>query len=357
MMSFCNITNPLYFNEKAFEKLVCDLGIADDPTLIAHDIFWESGGGFARPVNARRFASEWRTWLTDTYGSYENAEKSFGEPLDRTETGDVICPHSDNYVKRITEKRVKMTAFTRFLTDMTSRKWRDAISKMRKYDSNHLYTNRIGHLDDNVPNVFLSPASKHLDFMCLEAYSFTLDDMGYYASAALDRAAHCVSGGKPVTWVEYGISLPGMSGLAVGTKLLWDGEKNLPLEWRIEEQSRYQAQFNRLFRFCESKGSMPWFYPGGFRFTNTATADMWHRTDLFAPLSANILKQTTFSATEAAKERKKMSRNTRRSIPRVSFHIGANSCTAKAFSASLISTVRDFFTVNLLKITELRAWV
>ncbi len=307
MMSFCNITNPLYFNEKAFAKLVRDLGIADDPTLIAHDIFWESGGGFARPVNARHFAPEWRAWLIDTYGSYERAEKSFGEPLDRTETGDVICPHSDNYVKRIAEKRVKMTAFTRFLTDMTSSRWRDAISKMKKYDSNHLYTNRIGHLDDNVPNVFLSPASKHLDFMCLEAYSFTLDDMGYYASAALDRAAHYVSGGKPVTWVEYGISLPGMSGLAVGTKLLWDGEKNQPLEWRLEEQRQYQAQFNRLFGFCASKGSMPWFYPGGFRFTEHSDCGYVAQNGSLRPAFREYLKSGDFfSSGKGKREEKKI---------------------------------------------------
>lgn len=56
--------------------------------------------------------------------------------------------------------------------------------------------------------------------MCLEAYTFTGDKYGLYASAALDRAASYVSGGKPVTWVEYGMNLTGMSGLAVGTKIL-----------------------------------------------------------------------------------------------------------------------------------------
>lgn len=267
MMSFCNITNPLYFDECAFEEFMRQLGVSDDPTLFAHDIFWESGGGFFSGFYSRRFSEEWCEWLLDSYGSFEAAEHSFGEPLDRTCQGDIICPPTDGYHRCDAKKRPKMTAFTRFIDDMVSSKWNRAITAMKRYDSNHLYTNRIGHLDDRIPNAFLSAAAKHLDFMCLEAYSITLDECGFYASAALDRAASYVSGGKPVTWVEYGISLPGMSGLAVGTKLLWDGENNRPLDWRLDEQRDYQAQFNKLFRFCDSKGTLPWFYPGGFRFT------------------------------------------------------------------------------------------
>jgi len=267
MMSFCNITNPLYFNEIAFAEFVKQLDIADDPTLFAHDIFWESGGGFVGVFNSRKFAGEWKDWLVEYFGSIENAEKTFGVPLDRTPAGDVICPFSEHFHKRDMECRVMMTMFTRFCTEMVGRKWNRAIKLMKKYDNNHLYTNRIGHLDDTTPNVFLSAAAKHLDFMCLEAYSITLDDTGFLASVALDRAAHCVSGGKPVTWVEYGISLPGMSGLAVGTKILWDGERNAPVDWRLEEQRSYQEQFNSLFAMCDVKGTMPWFFPGGFRFT------------------------------------------------------------------------------------------
>ncbi len=267
MMSFCNITNPLYFNEKAFAEFIEMLGVSDDPTLFAHDIFWESGGGFVGVFNSRKFAGEWRDWLIERYGSIAVAEESFGVTLDRTVAGDVICPYSEHFYKRDMECRLMMTAFTRFLTEMAGRKWNDAIRAMKKYDNNHLYTNRIGHLDDTTPNIFLSAVAKHLDFMCLEAYSITLDDTGFLASVALDRAAHCVSGGKPVTWVEYGISLPGMSGLAFGSKPYWDGEKNAPLAWRLEEQQQYQEQFNQLFKMCNDKGSMPWFYAGGFRYT------------------------------------------------------------------------------------------
>ncbi len=203
MMSFCNITNPLYFNEKAFEEFMKELSVGDDPTLFAHDIFWESGGGFVGVFNSRKFADEWRAWLIERYGSIQAAEDSFGVPLDKTIAGDVICPYSEHFYKRDMECCLMMTAFTRFLTEMAGRKWNQAIKAMKKYDSNHLYTNRIGHLDDMTPNIFLSAVAKHLDFMCLEAYSITLDDTGFLASVALDRAAHCVSGGKPVTWVEY----------------------------------------------------------------------------------------------------------------------------------------------------------
>lgn len=266
MMSFCNITNPLFFNEAAFAEFMRQLDVADDPTLFAHDIFWESGEGFSIDIHARRFSTEWGKWLSDTYGDLESAAKSLGG-LDYTASGLLITPPRSDFSKRDPMLRAKMTAYTRFLSDMVSRKWNNAIRAMKKYDDNHLYTNRVGNFSENIPNIFLSGAAKHLDFLCLEAYALTLDDIGFCASAALDRAAHYVGGGKPVTWVEYGISLPGMSGLAFGLKVLWDGERNSPLDWRLEEQRQYQEQFNRLFKFCGSKGSLPWFYAGGFRYT------------------------------------------------------------------------------------------
>ncbi|MBE6613374.1 MAG: hypothetical protein E7632_12895, partial [Ruminococcaceae bacterium] len=267
MLSFCNITNPLFFDERAFAVFMEKMGIADDPILFAHDIFWESGANFYPQQHTRRFAEDWRRWLVDQYGSFEAAEESFGQPLDRTAAGEIINPPVSILQKHDKSAHPKMAAYTRFLFDMVSRRWNDAITAMKQYDSRHLYTNRMGVTNDDIPNVFLSGAAKHFDFMCLEAYSFTLDEAGYLASAAADRAAHYVSGGKPTAWVEYGISLPGMSGFAYGMKLLWDGERNRGLDWRLEEQREYQAQFNRMFHFCDVKGSMPWFWPGGFRFT------------------------------------------------------------------------------------------
>lgn len=267
MMSFCNITNPLYFNEEAFSELLRQLDIADDPTLLAHDIFWEAGCSFFYEPFVRRYSEEWREWLIDNYGAFEAAEESFGEKLDRLKTGDVVCPLPSGFRSGSPAMTGKLAAFTRFVGDMVNAKWNRAVTAMKRYDSQHLYTNRIGHFDDRVPNAFISSAAKHLDFMCLEGYSITLDDCGFFASAASERAASYVSGGKPVTWVEYGISLPGMSGVAVGTKLLWDGERNSPMDWRLEEQRAYQEQYDRLFKFTQTKGSLPWFYAGGFRFT------------------------------------------------------------------------------------------
>lgn len=266
MLSYCNITNPMSFSEAGFAELMRLLDIADDPTLFSYDIFWECGAVFTADIHAGRWAGAWRAWLTDTYGDLESAEQSIGA-LDRTPAGQITCPPRRDFEHPDPKLRAKMTAYFRFLSDMASRKWNDAVTAMKKYDSHHLFSNRVGNFLESCPNVFLSAVAKHMDFMCLEAYSFTLDEIGFYASAALDRAAHYVSGGKPVTWVEYGISLPGLSGQAVGTRLLWDGERNAPLDERVLEQRKCQAQFNELFRFCGAKGSLPWFYAGGFRFT------------------------------------------------------------------------------------------
>lgn len=109
-----------------------------------------------------------------------------------------------------------------------------------------------------------------------------------------------------------------------------DGGKNQPIEWRLEEQRQYQAQFNRLFGFCASKGSMRGFIRADFALPNTATAGMWRRTALFALLFANTLKAATFSAAGKARERKRRLPNMRTSIPKASFRIGVNSCLRTA---------------------------
>lgn len=269
MMSFCNITNPLYFQEAAFRELMARTGLADDPVLMAHDIFWESGGNFCADFYGPRWRPAWNAWLEAQYGSLSAARADFGLPT--SEAGPLDCPAAAGFTDP-GASRTEMGAYSRFLEDLVCRKWEKAIRAMKQVDSNHLYTNRMGHLSDNTPNVFLSAAAKYMDFLCLEAYSFTCDEAGFAASAALHQAASFVSGGKPVTWVEYGISLPGMSGLAVGTPLLWDGEGNRPLPRRLEDQRAYQAQMNRMFRLCDVKGSFPWFYAGGFRFTEHSDA-------------------------------------------------------------------------------------
>lgn len=110
--------------------------------------------------------------------------------------------------------------------------------------------------------------------MCLEAYTFTGDKYGLYASAALDRAASYVSGGKPVTWVEYGMNLTGMSGLAVGTKILWNAEDNRPLDSRLEEQRLYKSSFTKCSVCAMSKARSRGSTPAASDSRNTATADM-----------------------------------------------------------------------------------
>lgn len=267
MFGYCNITNPLYFDEKAVAEFMKLLDISDDPTIMAYDVFWESGGEFAEKRYARRFSPEWEKWLIKQYGSIAEAEKSFGTSLERTEFGDILCPTKADYMADDEKNKLKLTAFTRFMTDMVSHKWSKAIRILKKYDDNHLYTNRMGLLDNNIPNVFISSVAKHFDFMSLEAYPLTQDEYGYFASVALDSVARYVSGGKPVIWAEYGINLGGISGDAHGTKILWDGEQNGPLDSSLEKQRAYQEQFNRVFRQTGACGTLPWFYWGGFRFT------------------------------------------------------------------------------------------
>ena len=86
-----------------------------------------------------------------------------------------------------------------------------------------------------------------------------------------------------------------------------DGGKNQPIEWRLEEQRQYQAQFNRLFGFCASKGSMPWFYPGGFRFTEHSDCGYVAQNGSLRPAFREYLKSGDFfSSGKGKREEKKI---------------------------------------------------
>ncbi len=103
--------------------------------------------------------------------------------------------------------------------------------------------------------------------MCLEGCTFTMDRLGFGAASACSEGVSFMAGGKPVAWVEYGISAVGVSGPGSGLPMVRDGEAMGPTAEKPDEMAEYQSMFHRIFNFTGVKGSLPWFYPGGFRFT------------------------------------------------------------------------------------------
>ena len=262
-LSYANATNPLHYSPDAFHALMEQAELYKNPTLFGHDISWETGHQFFMENYLPQWRDGWERWICERYGSVENAERSWGIPVDRDAAGAVITPP-----KRELEFdgpwRVKICAFRRYMDDFLSRVWNDAVRDMRSVDPDHIIGYRMGcFYKDTGPA--LTATNKHTDYSSLEGYSFMEDENGRYASQCLTKVSQLLTGGKPVVWVEYGNNLIGSSGNSAWSALMWERETLTPPAHRYHDQLRYYEQFFRMFRACDIAGSVPWWYAGGFR--------------------------------------------------------------------------------------------
>ncbi len=272
-LSFANITNPLYFQKLAYEKLMNMFEIESDSTVFALDIAWEVGSHFYDANTKDKFLPDWKKWLEEQYGSIDKAQEYAGILFDRDEAGNLVCPDCSGYFKEVDEnERVQLTLFRYFIEDYASRTWNRCVREIKKRDPNHLIITRANCIYDDIPNGIIAHAQKHLDVIGLEGYSIELSDVGFAASLAQTEAAKFISNGKPVAWVEFGMSLVGASGYAFGTKIKWDKENMSPFDFKLEEQRRYHEQFDKVMKYTGTKGALPWFYAGGFRSTESSDA-------------------------------------------------------------------------------------
>ena len=261
MLSYPNASNPLYYQPLAVERLIRESRLRDDPILFAHDISWETG---TQPLAYLDFWDEgWAEWLVQRYGGVENAQRDWGVPVDRDAAGRPVHPPKEQFAKD-GPWRVKICAYRRFIDGMMSRKWNDALRHLRGLDPNHLITYR-GASVPKYTGFYLTGTVKHVDFMALEGYTCEQSPEGLGAMMCVSLLARHLSGGKPVTWMEYGLSLVGTSGNSPWKALKWNKETLSAPEEMLEAQREYNQLFFRAFRETGVVGSAPWWYPGGFR--------------------------------------------------------------------------------------------
>jgi hypothetical protein len=257
-LSLCNITCPVNYQPLAFRRLMEETWLSKSPVLFTHDIAWEIGPQFFSPSYVPQWNERWTAWLLERYGSLEWAEKDFGMPLPQTEDGSVTAPP----LREFTEDgpwRVRSAAYRRFVDDMVSRMWNDAVSDMRKVDPVHLIGYRMGSI--SYTTAALTATNKHIDYASPEGYAVSFDEDGYYSSCCITRLFDMLTGGKPVIWSEFGVSLTDVS----WRSLIWDNKNWRPYSHKIREQTEYMHQFYRMFKATDVQGCAPWWYCGGFR--------------------------------------------------------------------------------------------
>ena len=146
--------------------------------------------------------------------------------------------------------RVQMAAYRRFMDNATSRAWNDATRRLRALDPNHLVSFRQGN---TLPYDFaLSGPVRHIDFICPEGYAVPDTDAGEAAIGWITRYVDATTGGKPIVWSEFG-------------RNAWDARTMEASSAGIEKQGTYSARFYRAALRAGANGTVPWWWPGGYR--------------------------------------------------------------------------------------------
>jgi len=245
---FLSGASPLDFREDEVRQFIQEARLADNPTLFAYDIIWEPGNWVFNAENRKKYDKDWERWIAERYGSLADAEADWSFPAPRA--GGQISSPSDQQLSQDGKWRVMVAAYRRFMDDLMSRKWNDATRKLKRIDPNHLVSFRQGN---TLPQDFTFTATaKHVDFMCPEGYSIPDSEDGYYAACFITRYVQHLTRGKPVVWAEFGTSV-------------WDAATMRPNPKAIARQAGYHELFYRMVLETGANGTIPWWWPGGYR--------------------------------------------------------------------------------------------
>ncbi len=246
---FCGLASPIGFQESKLRAFVKEADLANNPTIMAYDTIWEPGNYMFSRAWRPRWDDDWRQWIVEQYGSLEAAEADWQFKCSRNADGACVGP-PEKYFREDGPWRVLMAAYRRFMDDLMSRKWNQANRKLREIDPHHLISFRQGN---TLPHDFaLTAPVKHIDFICPEGYAIPHSDSGYFAAGFISKYIHFTTKGKPIVWSEFGQSV-------------WDSTRMEPSAQRIQAVADYHDLFYRMVLKTGANGTVPWWWPGGYR--------------------------------------------------------------------------------------------
>ena len=244
--------HPLRPDLDLLRRLVLEAGLPGSDRVFAYDLAWEPNLG-REPARAA-WDGAWREWLEEQYGSVENAERIWGHPARRGADGAPVGP-SDEQLTTDGPWRPMVAAYRRFADDIISRGYGRVTRFLRSLDPNHLFGARTGYGGTGqmwpVPAFpfDLASGAAHLDFISPEGYGLAGETDNFLAAGFTTEYARFVSGGKPVFWAEYGLSV-------------WPESES---EAALQRQKDLYENSYRLFVRSHAAGAAAWWYPAGYR--------------------------------------------------------------------------------------------
>jgi hypothetical protein len=242
--------HPLNQDPRLSSKLINAAHLAQSPAFFAYDVGWEVNVG--RYDRRKEYDKDWQQWVIDRYGSVEHAVKDWGFTPDRN--GEFITGPTDEQLTRDGAWNVFVSAYRRFWDDEISKRYREVREHIRTLDRNHLVGARSGYGGTGsmwAAQFFpfdLASGAKHLDFTSPEGYALGGDRLGFLKGGLITLYGRHVSGGKPVFWAEYGMSIWPQCDAAA-----------------MERQRDYFRKTLDMVRISGANGSAGWWWPGGFR--------------------------------------------------------------------------------------------
>ena len=242
--------HPLYPNFTQADNLIQAAHLPESAAFFAYDVGWEVHVGY---YSARKeFDRLWRDWVVDRYGSVPAAERDWNYQPERV-GGGITGPRGVQLVND-GDWRVYVAAYRRFWDDEISKRYRLVKERIRTLDTHHLICARSGYGGTGsmwiVPRFpfDLASGAKHLDFTSPEGYGLRGDRLGFLKGGLNTLYGRFVSGGKPVYWAEYGLSI-------------WPH-----CDAKMLEQAReYYQHLLAMTYDSHANGSAGWWWPGGLR--------------------------------------------------------------------------------------------
>ncbi len=197
-----------------------DAYLPGNDRVFSYELLWEpmagtqtTGGGYNQ--GRTTIDPDWRSWVTDQYGSIASAEQIWGYPPPLDASGQLTNP-TDQEIANDGEWRIMVAAYRRFLEDYFGRNIGLIARTIRQLDPDTLLSYRNWTTMTDVHNFNtgydIGTAAAHLDFFSPERYQPVLgwpDDRTYGLVVAYSRYR---TGGKPVHWTEYGYNIAADSG-------------------------------------------------------------------------------------------------------------------------------------------------
>ena len=254
--------NPFEFHHDEVKAMIEKWRLPQLDILVAYDIAWERYVGTYEPCygnmkGRKSFDEDWRFFLTNRYGSIENAEKLLGYPIPRNEEGQIIgLP--DNMLREDGPYNALVAAYRTCIDHAVRRAHIAACDYIRSLDPNHIIGARSGDastiplVDPGIYGYDYNATSAAFDYCSPESYALSDDINSVRQGVFTAIYARYANPDNVVKWMEFG-------------KSIWTGSNFTANTKNKEFQAEYYRRFFDMLIAGHSTGMFCWWYFGGYR--------------------------------------------------------------------------------------------